>query len=287
MVGRIGLCHSVFAIAIAVLTSSVAWAQVPAEGSGTEEQPATDSEGSTEDTAPSASEPPTDDDRLGREGESCSRTSDCARGLRCIAQTCTTEASAGTQPPAGEPKAKAPASDSGSGDDDTGDSEAPAEGRWAGFFATLGPVFGGVTVHTEPGVGGGLSVGRRVTRLLGWTVLAAAIDLPEKGFSENDTAWVAMGGLHVGNIMFGQLLVGVLRGNERVGFTNPDTGDEVEITAQKTVFGAGLSGGIVLPFSRNFGVTIQGVAAKGLETEGVVVFGMLGATLRDVYSGER
>lgn len=214
----------------------------------------------------------------GSAGESCMRAADCATGLKCIAQVCTSGEGSPAQAPPSSPTpppepAPAPAPQPATTlppppppvpvDEHGGLMDPFAVGPRFQIGAGVG--YGGGTVLDKPGVAFGafgmyrLSESRGNTWGLSFLLARASSDPKAVG------AYLA--GLQMGSTVYVQGLGGIVNGPKELD-PDPTTG----IAGYGTTTSLGLGGalGLHLEFTRAVGLNAEVFLAKGFDSDGSV-----------------
>lgn len=219
--------------------------------------------------APSQWAPP---GQLGDLGESCTRAADCATGLKCIAQVCTSsESPASPSPPpepvptpAPQPPTMLPPPPPPAPVDEHGGLMDPfAVGPRFQIGAGIG--YGGGTALEKPGFAFGALGMYRLSQARGdtWGVSL----LIARATSEPEAVGAYMAGFQMGSTVYAQGLAGIVTGPKELD-PDPTTGASHYTTA--TSLGLGGALGLHLEFTRAVGLNAEVFLAKGLESDGSV-----------------
>ncbi|MFI5299052.1 MAG: hypothetical protein ACHREM_13225 [Polyangiales bacterium] len=254
--------------------------------------PATTVSSSSTATTDATSTPPpaaTVADARGSSGESCTKTSDCGSGLKCLENVCvnpslgsegddctkTSECNAHLKCSKGQCTAHATKHRRGDDDDErTSARDEALDGPdfLRGFQASSGIGFGGASGHSSQlgnGLGYNLTIDWRFTRYFGIAALIGGSSL-----SNGLTGTAEMIGIHLGHVFHVDLLLG----NVSIG-----GGD---LTAAS--LGVGANVGFDIPLSRSWALTpsFLAVTPTGINAVDVVYQAMLGITWRIPRKGD-
>lgn len=211
--------------------------------------------------------------QLGGLGESCTRAADCAAGLKCIAQVCTsgepspTSATPPESTPASPPPQSAtalpPPQPAAPIDEHGGLMDPFAVGPRLQIGAGVG--YGGGTAIKKPGVAFGALGMYRFSESRGntWGVSL----LIARANSDPEAVGAYMAGLQMGSTVYVQGLAGIVTGLKELD-PDPTTGVAGHSTA--TSLGLGGALGLHLEFARAVGMNAEVFLAKGFESDGAI-----------------
>lgn len=208
--------------------------------------------------------------QLGGLGESCTRAADCAAGLKCIAQVCTSGEPSPTSPTPAQPTppphpamALPPPPPPAPADEHGGLMDPFAVGPRFQIGAGIG--YGGGTALEKPGVAFGAFGMYRLSESRGNTWGLSV--LVARASSDPEAVGAYMAGVQLGSTVYAQGLAGIVNGPKQL---EPDPTNGAERYSTATSLGLGGALGVHLEFTRAVGMNAEVFLAKGFESDGSV-----------------